>query len=101
MAQVIKWSALGVAIAAIIALAVGLVTELNINGFFGSFGTQMNSAVATLGGFFQNVRGAINYLIGDTVSINLYSALIYLDIFIGVLLVPLELTVSISRFINM
>lgn len=97
MGQAVKYAALGAAIVVILALAASVINSMYPTEIITNLGSSLNSFLQAVGGFLQNVRGALNYFFGSSLYVTICLAM--------VLIVPFgrvayKISIAIFRFIN-
>lgn len=98
MGQAVKYAALGVAIAAVLLLVVGVIGSVT-DGVFARVSSAISSLVSTAGTALRNVKGALNYVLGDGAAIGL-NLLIWMKILFPLLMLPVYVVITIYRWIN-
>lgn len=97
MGQAVKYAALGVAIASILALIAGVINMIAPSEIVSGFGSAITNVIGAVGDFFRNVRGALNYVMGThwvfTIAIAFWVA-------VPVARIAYRVVIAVTRFLN-
>lgn len=71
MGQAAKYAVLAVAFAVVIGAAAVLINSVSPNEVLSGFTYSLTAFISGVGLFFQNVRGALNYVFGSPLLLNI------------------------------
>lgn len=97
MGQAVKYAALGVAIAAILASIAAVINLISPSEIVQGFGNAVTNVISAVGDFFRNVRGALNYVMGThwvfTIAIAFWVA-------VPLARIAYRIFIAVTRFLN-
>lgn len=97
MGQAAKYAALGIALATVLGLFAALIATLAPSDIAGGFASSIGTLLTVAGGFFANVRGALNYFFGTPIILNIA---ILITLLVPLTRIGVKIVVAVVRFIN-